>query len=881
MKLLDFDLNSESYSFDSKSYLLPVIKKHAEKENFTFFLENFMPLIDELILAKKELKSGKQFIKEKKYETLILQIWEVFPNYCHNYESDNKMLQKLLTRLDTVIKNNLYSARVVALKNYCAMIDYFKSVPKENLIVKKARVYLIKKAISYINTLSGLYLDAPNASVSKVEMTDLKEQEYGAVLTTISKFGWLAKRMKLYDLFFNELTNIVQEFTEFETGEGSAEGHMDTDANNKSVNNVEREETKKRILRKIDIIICLMERIKLSKAHCTLIVNFADSISKSKITQKKAFKILAIILSNFEMSTYAELKELFSKLTGYAFNQSQQKQKLIMLRLFLNKIKKPKKETDNMEADEEVKDDNDSDQEDEEQEIKQVEITDEDRVEITTTILPEVITGFCSLQTKSKKLSELILIDLIKLHANHFNDFIKKLLAGFAGDTVETRSSTIEILTKVLKSNHSEFTEANLKKIVMITVLFLKEHSTHLQKCVLKLLKRILSVISKEAAGELCSTILAAIVSFEGKQKLSLRVKYLIKKLIKMVGKDEVKRQIPPEHIALVDYTDKMMRREQKKIQKSRELIAEDEEENERKRLIEGDRIEEQVESDQGDSSSDDESDDDANKRDREMIDYDIPIVRNLKEINTHEGKAGAKEEHKEESKKDRIDRILTTVDDEFSSHFYDNPVLLVKKRKEERKRLEEVNRKQKEKEERIRNKIYDDDEDDLFYDKNKKFIVKDVEANERAANQQRKRKRDERDELLTKMLPKDVQNLIELEEKAKSVHKRQKVNESMDVDNFIPLHYLKSKQNKDKTKEGHIIKQSGAAFRGKNSKSDVLKKGEHEPYAYIKLNPKMINKRNRDKAVKSFQTVVEKKKQDKRKQKDGMLSGVVFKSTK
>lgn len=80
---------------------------------------------------------------------------------------------------------------------------------------------------------------------------------------------------------------------------------------------------------------------------------------------------------------------------------------------------------------------------------------------------------------------------------------------------------------------------------------------------------------------------------------------------------------------------------------------------------------------------------------------------------------------------------------------------------------------------------------------------------------------------------------------------------------------------------EGHIIKQSGAAFRGKNSKSDVLKKGEHEPYAYIKLNPKMINKRNRDKAVKSFQTVVEKKKQDKRKQKDGMLSGVVFKSTK
>lgn len=56
-----------------------------------------------------------------------------------------------------------------------------------------------------------------------------------------------------------------------------------------------------------------------------------------------------------------------------------------------------------------------------------------------------------------------------------------------------------------------------------------------------------------------------------------------------------------------------------------------------------------------------------------------------------------------------------------------------------------------------------------------------------------------------------------------------------------------------------------------------MLKKGEYEPYAYIKLNPKMINKRFRDKAVKSFSTVVEKKKQNKRKQKEGMLSGMTI----
>lgn len=53
------------------------------------------------------------------------------------------------------------------------------------------------------------------------------------------------------------------------------------------------------------------------------------------------------------------------------------------------------------------------------------------------------------------------------------------------------------------------------------------------------------------------------------------------------------------------------------------------------------------------------------------------------------------------------------------------------------------------------------------------------------------------------------------------------------------------------------------------------MKSNQYEPYAYIKLNPKMINKRNRDKAVKSFGTVIEKKKTNKRKQKEGMFSGL------
>ena len=68
MKLLDFDMNSESYSFDSRSYLLPVVKKYAKKENFNFYIENFMPLIDSIIankLSSVQVKSASGEVKGK------------------------------------------------------------------------------------------------------------------------------------------------------------------------------------------------------------------------------------------------------------------------------------------------------------------------------------------------------------------------------------------------------------------------------------------------------------------------------------------------------------------------------------------------------------------------------------------------------------------------------------------------------------------------------------------------------------------------------------------------------------------------------------------------------------------------------------------------
>ena len=48
--------------------------------------------------------------------------------------------------------------------------------------------------------------------------------------------------------------------------------------------------------------------------------------------------------------------------------------------------------------------------------------------------------------------------------------------------------------------------------------------------------------------------------------------------------------------------------------------------------------------------------------------------------------------------------------------------------------------------------------------------------------------------------------------------------------------------KKRDLKAEGHTVKASADRYKSSKGKGDVLKQGAHEPYAYIKLNPEMLN---------------------------------------
>jgi hypothetical protein len=76
LRLLEFDLNSDNYAMESRSYLLVLFKTKVKRADMVFFIEYLMPTIARL--KQEQQKCLRQNvtdyspIKAKKYETAIM-----------------------------------------------------------------------------------------------------------------------------------------------------------------------------------------------------------------------------------------------------------------------------------------------------------------------------------------------------------------------------------------------------------------------------------------------------------------------------------------------------------------------------------------------------------------------------------------------------------------------------------------------------------------------------------------------------------------------------------------------------------------------------------------------------------------------------------------
>ena len=243
----------------------------------------------------------------------------------------------------------------------------------------------------------------------------------------------------------------------------------------------------------------------------------------------------------------------------------------------------------------------------------------------------------------------------------------------------------------------------------------------------------------------------------------------------------------------------------------------------------------------------------------------------NLDEMRKQELESINKKENKEEEKMDKIEQLFKKDYVNLNNFFYINPFASGNNVKYDEQQL---NKEKKENKNDI-NKTKEEKDKDVIYDTKKgKFIIKDLEKEIEIAKLNKKRKRQmkendknleyQNDELKKQALLKGKKNknimkddLLDLkndesEDDENTKTKKKKISEK--EEKKIKIKTMVDSHGK---KTSHYVKYSGDEYKSKKGKGDKIIHGKYEPFAYIQLNPKSLNNKGERENAKIWENLM------------------------
>jgi len=265
LELLNHDMNSQTFAQDSRSYLIPIIQKYALGDELHVFTHYILPLIQQLEFRQQQAKKESD-IKAKKYETLIIQLWETLPNFCQNERNLDTNFVQIITPLENLVNKNKWGLRTLALRTFSVLIDFCRNTPKVTESIKKTRQGLQRICLDYVEALSRLYLTQHE---SKAESAQL--------IRTLTDFASIAKSGKLNNLFLTEFASLCY----------SANPQDSI---------------------KLDILLALMEKVKLKREnYATVMKETREHFIPNPALAKRGMKVICKAIERFEVQQFEEL----------------------------------------------------------------------------------------------------------------------------------------------------------------------------------------------------------------------------------------------------------------------------------------------------------------------------------------------------------------------------------------------------------------------------------------------------------------------------------------------------------------------------------------------------------------------------------------------
>uniref|UniRef100_W4VRP4 Uncharacterized protein n=1 Tax=Corethrella appendiculata TaxID=1370023 RepID=W4VRP4_9DIPT len=478
---------------------------------------------------------------------------------------------------------------------------------------------------------------------------------------------------------------------------------------------------------------------------------------------------------------------------------------------------------------------------------KQPEITVNNK--LVTKTLSEAVAAYHNDTVKSENLANHLIQKIGEMHnkESKLNEFIDLIIAGFTGDT-QMITNTIWVLKNVLQEFNGSFNVDTLKYILEQVLVFTIGNNRQEVDAGVNFILTYTKILPSAFVSNYLPLIMKtlSIMVPDAKRHCRLLIGFLLKKLCKRFGAVEIIKLVPGND----EITHKRLRKIKKDLARSKRNKAED--------------LKKQKQSNGDDDDNDDHFDVSLEKK---SLTIDDILEESGSELGSDDEESGKRTEKKSKKKmetyiKESPDNIVDLADlDAINKITTTEPIDQDGKSNQSNKKQKDANRGFK-----------TDSSGRLIIEDIEDYSDSDEDPDENVGYKDKSKKRaydeDETDS-----------DDDEQSDSGPSSRKKQAV-ESMSMKSgrtagsgisFGSSKYVaggkgihrplaasvKSGYSSKSTKTAKSMQSTGSEYRSKKGQGDILKKGKHEPYAYVPLSRNSLNRRKRAKNAGQFKNIV------------------------
>lgn len=539
--LLPLNLEADDLS-EANVWLFPILKHYTVGAHLSFFTDSILGIMRQLNQKSQKLELQGRVVSSRNANAFVYALWSLFPSFC-NYPLDTAESFKDLERVLCSALNEEPDTRGVICSGLQILIEQNQKILEGKSEMLDTEGVARQRAVAHYTT----QVAADNMRVLKSSARELltilsrvllqsEKDDGGSLQSTISELASISERDVVSRFFKSTMQKLLKVTQEAGKPQSSNSMQIDYTSNGSSPSLLRA--------RLFDLAVSLLPGLD-DKERELLFVAVKPALQDVEgLIQKRAYKVLSVILKNCDGFLSAKLEELLVLMIEVlpSCHFSAKRHRLDCLYFLIAHVAK-----------------DDSEQR---------------RHEIISSFLTEIILALKEANKKTRNRAYDILIQIG--HAcgdeekggkrENLLQFFNMVAAGLAGETPHMVSAAVKGLARLAY----EFSDlvATACNLLPSTFLLLQRKNREIIKANLGFLKVLVTKSQPEGLQLHLMSMVESLLNWQDNTKnhFKSKVKHLLEILVKKCGLEAVKAVMPEEHMKLLTNIRKMKERKEKKL---------------------------------------------------------------------------------------------------------------------------------------------------------------------------------------------------------------------------------------------------------------------------------------------------------------------------